>query len=317
MDLIWVQRLTVVDSYNQIKSNRPMVVTNLTIGIGNQLFQYATGLALARTNNQDFSYDALSGLGCGAEWEELPRYFNITHKSIQPSDLRSKSKFFYLTPVGSKVLRRYSWLNTPSNLIYRELDLRYDSALMQRKCSTYLLGYWQSPRYFQAIEDEIRCELRFKRPLSSIGQTLANKITATQSVSLHVRRGDYLSSRALSVHGTCTLDYYKRALDQLSRRVGSLEVFVFSDDIQWTKQNLCFPYLMNFVEHTTNKTADEDMHLMSLCHHNVIANSTFSWWGAWLNTNPGKEVIAPLNWYADNKLNAMTTDLIPSTWERL
>jgi hypothetical protein len=188
---------------------------------------------------------------------------------------------------------------------------------MQRQCSTYLLGYWQSPRYFEVIEDEIRSEFRFKRPLSAIGQMIANKITATQSVSLHVRRGDYLASRASSVHGTCTVDYYKRSLDQLSSRVGSLEVFVFSDDIQWAKQNLCFPYSMNFVQHTTMKTADEDMHLMSLCCHNIIANSTFSWWGAWLNTNPGKTVIAPLKWFVDKKLNAMTADLIPSTWERL
>lgn len=294
-----------------------MIIANLTIGIGNQLFQYATGLALARTSNHDFSYDALSGVGCGAEWEELPRYFNITHKSIQLSDLRIKSKFFYLTSLGPKVLRRCNWLNTPSNLIYRERDFKYDSALMQRQCSTYLLGYWQSPRYFEVIEDEIRSEFRFKRPLSAIGQMIANKITATQSVSLHVRRGDYLASRASSVHGTCTVDYYKRSLDQLSSRVGSLEVFVFSDDIQWAKQNLRFPYSMNFVQHTTMKTADEDMHLMSLCCHNIIANSTFSWWGAWLNTNPGKTVIAPLKWFVDKKLNAMTADLIPSTWERL
>jgi hypothetical protein len=293
------------------------IVSNLTVGLGNQLFQYATGLGLARAKGCDFAYDIHSAFGCGDEWDELPRYFNVSHRPVPLKELQRESWAFRLPAVGLKAVRKLGKLETFSSFFYLEPGFAFDPALDQRDRSTYLIGYWQSPLYFSKIENEIRREFSFKRPLSERGTELARKIASSTSVSLHVRRGDYLTSHASKVHGSCGIEYYAKALETLASQEGTLDVFVFSDDIKWARENLKFPHAMTFVDHTTGKTADEDMHLMSLCRHNVIANSTFSWWGAWLNANPNKIVVAPARWFADEAMNSQATSLIPSTWLRV
>ena len=133
---------------------------------------------------------------------------------------------------------------------------------------------------------------------------MAEKIAQPKkSVALHVRRGDYVTNKSTnSFHGTCTVEYYQKAVDELTKRIGSISLFMFSDDIEWVRQNLKFPIPTTYVEHA-DMPDYERMILMSHCEHNIIANSSFSWWGAWLNQNPEKIVIAPERWFNGNEKN--------------
>lgn len=163
----------------------------------------------------------------------------------------------------------------------------------------YFKGFYQSERYFVDVAGEVREAFAFHPELAS-EQTrrLAEQIKADAlAVSLHVRRGDYLQPSVWrNTGGVCCLPYYKRAIAEMQRRVGGAHFYVFSDDPEWCRANLPLNETAVFVD--WNKKADswQDMMLMSLCRHNIICNSTFSWWGAWLNNNPGKTVLAPDRW---------------------
>jgi hypothetical protein len=131
-----------------------------------------------------------------------------------------------------------------------------------------------------------------------------------------VRRGDYVTSpKTNSVHGTCSLEYYYDSFNLIEKQHKNSHYFIFSDDIEWCKQNLEFIKNKTFIELSANERDHEEMYLMSQCKHNIIANSSFSWWGAWLNQNPDKMVIAPKKWFHDQQIN--TNDLIPDTWIRI
>ena len=163
----------------------------------------------------------------------------------------------------------------------------------------YFKGFYQSERYFADVAEEVREAFAFHTELASERtRRLAEQIKADAlAVSLHVRRGDYLQPSVWrNTGGVCCLPYYKRAIAEMQRRVGGAHFYVFSDDPEWCRANLPLDETAVFVD--WNKKADswQDMMLMSLCRHNIICNSTFSWWGAWLNNNPGKTVLAPDRW---------------------
>jgi hypothetical protein len=144
-------------------------------------------------------------------------------------------------------------------------------------------------------------------------KTLLKRVSSNNSVSVHIRRGDYVSNpHASKFHGTKGLDYYEKAVERIAETVKNPELFVISDDIEWCKENLRLPYKTT---HIDGNAGFEDMHIMSHCAHNIIANSSFSWWAAWLNTNPDKVVIAPKKWFNDESIN--TEDVVPKTWIRL
>jgi len=144
----------------------------------------------------------------------------------------------------------------------------------------------------------------------------AQQILAKESISLHIRRGDYVSNvYTNSVHGTCSLDYYQQAVTLLESKLNNPHFFIFSDDLAWAKEHLSFIENVTFVELDVNIPDHDEMFLMSQCLHHIIANSSFSWWGAWLNKNLDKIVIAPKRWFIDETYN--TSDLIPDAWIRL
>lgn len=177
------------------------------------------------------------------------------------------------------------------------------------------MGYWQSERYFQDIVGIIRRDFSFQRPLAGLNLSLVKQIAETNSVSLHIRRGDYVSNpQAFAIHGVCSIEYYEAAIKYVAERVSSPNFFVFSDDMDWARSHLEIRHACCYVEN--NKGADSyvDMQLMSRCKHNIVANSSFSWWGAWLNGNADKLVTAPRRWFANE---TDTTDLLPSAWVRL
>ncbi len=192
-----------------------------------------------------------------------------------------------------------------------EPSLSYWSYFGQLKENSYLDGYWQSEKYFIEFTDIIRNEFSYKLPLSDENNEIAKHISQVNAVSLHVRRGDYITNAKNAYIGVCSLDYYQLAIEYIKRKIENPTFFVFSDDIDWVKDNLVVGAKSVFINHNKGAESYNDMRLMSLCKHHIIANSSFSWWGAWLNKNPEKIVIAPKQWFASDIKN---NDLVPINW---
>jgi hypothetical protein len=177
---------------------------------------------------------------------------------------------------------------------------------------TYLQGYWQSERYFSHFSRTIRTDFQFQEYNDPSFDELKSRIENENSIFLHIRRGDYLSNPStLALHGICSLDYYLKAVSIISSNISQPVFYIFSDDLNWANDNLSINFPHHFVEGNSGLYSFRDLHLMTLCRHSIIANSTFSWWGAWLNANPDKIVIAPRRWFANRP---QPTDLYPPSW---
>ncbi len=159
----------------------------------------------------------------------------------------------------------------------------------------------------------IESDLNYGQHNNEENQSMLDKIKSLNAISLHVRRGDYVN--LTHIHGLCDLNYYKRTIDYIASRVQNPHFFVFSDDIPWVRENLKIEYPFDVVDINDGKTAFCDIWLMKHCQHNIIANSSFSYWGAWLNENPDKFVVAPQIWFVEN--NDSFKDIVPKGWIRL
>jgi hypothetical protein len=248
-----------------------MIVTKLQGGLGNQLFQWAVTRYLSVKYNTDYKFELFYFQSMA--WElELNKFKNINiEEYIEPTTLKLVTDDFN----------------------FKEIE-----------DNSFLNGYWQSEKYFSEIDSLIREDLKVDDNLKNY---IINKypILTENTVSLHVRRGDYIKSN--NFHPIQSVEYYKKAYEIINDK--SINVLVFSDDINWCKQNIKFDNI-TYIEGEQNIT---DMYIMSLCKHNIIANSSFSWWGAWLNSNENKKVIAPINWFGP-QVNLYTGDIIPKKW---
>jgi hypothetical protein len=286
-----------------------MIIVNLKGGLGNQMFQYALGRHLAEKNKVELKLDTTS-LSKAKELGNIYRPFDLDAFNIKNEQA---------TPLEIQALRYpYGFISKFKSIferkILRKTFVTFDEKVLELKDGVYLDGYWQSPKYFEAIRDTLLTEFTLKTHLSPSGQALQDKILSSTSVSLHVRRGDYVANkRVLKENGICSVEYYKQAIGVMATKVADPTFFVFSDDIQWVKTNLPLPTNAVFVSDETI-SAPEELFLMSACKHNIIANSSFSWWGAWLNQNEDKTVIAPTPWFDTITYDA---NLIPDTWIQL
>jgi hypothetical protein len=174
---------------------------------------------------------------------------------------------------------------------------------------TYLEGYWQSEKFFPGLLKRLREEFRLTAPISDESLAMAERMRQCESVSLHVRRTDYLQVWYTSV---CSMEYYRRSVADLIARYQGVRLFVFSDDAEWCQRELRFPCPTTFVTHNDGATGQEDMWLMSQCRHHIVANSTFSWWGAWLGVDPTGETLAPDPWFTNPEMDG--TSIIPPDW---
>lgn len=294
-----------------------MITVKLQGGLGNQLFQYAAAHALAHQHRTAVAFDMSFFQNTGQTTDLTPRHFELGAFGLTPNlpPLRDCVAFGLSKMPLKKTLQRMMRRVYPVTR-YRESSFRYDPALFETtSVNTYLVGYFQSELYFRKIEDLLRQKLTF---ISEPDQVLAEKIRMTYSVSLHIRRGDYVTRPSTGqFHGLCSMNYYEKAVDYLAKKLDSIHFFVFSDDLDWARENLLLPNPVNFVEGHAGEDSYKDMQLMSLCRHHIIANSSFSWWGAWLNPAPDKIVIAPDRWFADESAQAQTQDMIPATWIRM
>lgn len=269
-------------------------------GLGNQMFQYSYFLVLKKK----FKYIEI--FFPENKWEhsggfELERVFNITHSPSIWEKLYQKG--FPFTRIFHILHKKYSGLN----FRFKEEDLHPD------KSFKYFYGTWQSEKYF-LYPDLIRKSFKFnEKNLSVKTISIANTLRGEKLwISIHIRRGDYLSENFKNGFGNvCDLEYYKRAIDFFNKKFENPAFVFFSDDIDWVKYNFYNPAYI-FVDHNIGLDSWQDMYLMSLCQHNIIANSTFSWWGAWLNQNPDKIIIAPKTWW-----NGIKDDVVPESWIRI
>lgn len=291
-----------------------MIVARLLGGLGNQMFQYAFGRALASRLGAELRFDASEFASSGARRYMLDPFNVGAPQFASAAEIRG---YVHAGRIGRR-LTDY-WMRTKpvaARRYYKEPGFHYDPAYLQLSDDVYVDGYWQSPRYFSAIEDDLRDEFTPKRALSDHSARVLEQIQRGNAVSVHVRCGDYLSRAATSkVHGICGPAYYASALQQIAEQVERPRLFVFSDDLAWTRDHIRFPAGTTFVEGNGTERAFEDMWLMSRCRHQVIANSSFSWWAAWLNPSRGKIVIAPRQWFRKSGID--TRDLIPSAWVRV
>jgi hypothetical protein len=289
-----------------------VIIVQLTGGLGNQLFQYAMGSMLASNNQCELKLD-LSTFET-YEWHEYSLAPFAIAAKIAGSRECAISKGENLSLLN-RILKKLS-NNQTNNIV--EQSLLYDSRYVNFKGSAYVTGYWQSEKYFKGIENKIREDLKIRIEPSASNKVLLDKIRSGNAVSLHIRRGNFVSIDFVNkVHGTCSIDYYQNAVNLISKKISNPVFYIFSDDIPWAKQSLSLNFETVIVDINDAKTDYEDLRLMSTCKHHILANSTFSWWGAWLNPSKEKVVIAPKIWFADEKLNGETADLIPDEWMRI
>jgi len=292
-----------------------VIISHIIGGLGNQMFQYAAGQALSLTNGQqllldlsDFSkYRLHQGF-------ELSQVFDVTVEKAEASTVREMLGW-RANHMAKKMLRcpQFGWLRGKKFVVEPHFNYWPDFFNLTADC--YLSGYWQSERYFKSFESAIRRDFTFRQLLTGQNSELALKIANTQSVSLHLRRGDYVSdSKTGKIMDACPLEYYHEAIGYIAERVEHPVFYVFSDDMAWVRQNLSVTFPCIYVDHNRLTESYIDMQLMSLCRHHVIANSSFSWWGAWLNSNQEKLVVAPRRWFRNG---IDDRDLIPSEWVRL
>lgn len=286
------------------------VVVGLSGGLGNQIFQYAAGRALSLRLGAPLKLDTSWFTG------QKNRTFALDPFAIAGETCTSRSLTpHWFKPFESKVSRRL-FTSRMGAKIFREPHFHFSASFEDISSPIFLEGYWQSPRYFQEATAHIQNDLEILGTVPSPCQAMLEAIQSSQSICMHVRRGDYVSSAITAkTHGTCSQDYYIQGITSLIKDMVSPRCFVFSDDPEWVRENVTLPCSMTVVDINSGDEAHWDLFLMSACDHFLIANSSLSWWGAWLGRNINKRVIAPRNWFLDSDKD--TRDLIPQKWERI
>ena len=299
-----------------------MIVVRLRGGLGNQLFQYAAGFSLAKHHGVPLKLDLYTYT------KHKYRKYELGHFNIE-EHLATREEVHRFT--GSNFLVRFlnkreNYLRCPG--VFAQPHYHFFEDFLKLPSPLYLSGYWQSEKYFLSIASAIRSMYTLKQPLDARNEALAAEMASGESVAVHVRLGDYASNQQYqSFFGTLDAAYYRAAIDHLMQHRSNLRFYVFSDSVAKAKSMFSDLPHATFVDHNQRDQAYKDLWLMSRCRHNIIANSTFSWWGAWLNANPNKLVVAPQKWFA-REFNRQalpvypvrlynTKDLIPASWIRL
>lgn len=297
-----------------------MIISKISGGLGNQMFQYAASLALANKIKTQLLLD-ITGYK-GYKLHNGFEIFSVFDKpySVDFADQKIICKVLGLqsNPTIGKVIKKYNldfirnkkWIIEPSLGYWSGFEFLCENQL-------YLDGYWQSEKYFKNQETLIRESLKFNGNLGEDNEVLLKHAGERTLVSLHVRRGDYTSATNQSIHGVCSLDYYRKAISYITEKIQNPFFIIFSDDIDWVRSNLSIPFHHEYAVFNKGANSYKDMWMMSLCDHNIIANSSFSWWGAWLNNNPNKIVISPKTWFASVKLQEQAWSLYCDNWIKL
>ena len=285
-----------------------MIIARLWGGLGNQLFQYAAGYALSRHKGVALLIDPLQ---CHLDKNrpyEL-KHFHVTGRPWTAEEEKHFDPWIRLARPADAATHRWAGFAKRhlSSMAARYLSYAadrhagYQPEVFDARGHVYMAGTWADQRYFASWKNDLREELRFTEQPDDENRRMLDRITGTErAVCVHVRRGDYVEiADTRERFGVCSLDYYRTAIEYLRARVEAPTAFVFSDDPKWTMTNLVLPCETVYVTHNVGRRNHEDLRLMMACRHFVIANSTFSWWGAWLSAAPDKIVVAPRRWSID------------------
>lgn len=286
-----------------------MIIIKIHGGLGNQMFCYIVYKKILLIGKEIYvdikdTYKSHNGY-------ELENIFNI--KTIK-ADINTS---IYYSDSNSNILQRVrrKIFGRRKTFFKEKIEFKYDNNIFNIDNDKYLSGYWQSIKYLEGIEDEIRKDFTFKNKLDNKNLEALNLINNSNSISIHIRRGDYFRGNNEKLFGNiATVDYYKKAMKIIEEKIENPVYFVFSNDMEWVKENIEFKCEANYIDWNVGEDSYKDMQLMSNCKHNIIANSTFSWWGAWLNNNQNKIVIAPKKWINKEGINSDEIELFYDDW---
>lgn len=292
-----------------------MITVKLMGGLGNQLFQYSLGRRLSIERGSDLILDLKL---VGRDYEDIYAHdFQLDDFDINAEVTDSSDRQLGPDEVRRKAVKGASMLSPRLSTMlfgeYRETaQYEFDPAVLNLSGDVTLHGYWQSWKYFDTIREELLSELTLKNGSSVENQRLESEIAVSTAVSLHVRRGDYVNMGM-----DLPPAYYRRALQRITEDLNNPTVFVFSDDMEWVRQNESevvpdSDIEIRYVTGNSIEDPHEDMRLMWSCDHNVISNSTFSWWGAWLNRKDEKRIVAPQSWFSQD---VSELDIVPPEWD--
>ncbi len=285
-----------------------MIVTKLMGGLGNQIFQYAVGRAVAERHGTRLRLDVSHyAQYAHRRYSLAPFRIEAELASAGEQELVLRSKPFAALPLTQPIPRSFF-----RSIVQPGLGFDFFPQIFEAGNHLVLNGYWQHLSYVEPVAETLRKEFRLQVPLTPEGEETRRRMEAGASVALHVRRTDYTNLTIPTQF--CGLDYYRRALAWIGQRVPDPVYFVFSDDLDWARTHLPLPASAVFVGHNDSSRDYEDMVLMSYCRHHIIANSTFSLWGAWFNQKPGKLVVAPARWIIGD---LQPPHLVPVDWTRL
>lgn len=288
-----------------------MIISQLTGGLGNQMFQYAAARALSHKLDMPLKLDISLFKQKSIRAYELHN-FKINETFATESDLSFNSG---IQAKFNRIRLKLGFNKFGDFFFYKEKEpFVFDERFFDRKEKIYLEGYFQNEKYFLGIKDILKKEFSLNNDELEGEDNVLNEILKHNSVSVHVRRGDYVSDKnANSVHGICSLDYYKNAIQAINKTIHNPVFFIFSDEIEWAKQNLQIDNA-TYVQGNDYKS-HIDLFLMSRCKHNIIANSSFSWWAAWLNNNVNKQIIAPRRWLKTTQYR--DSEILIAEWTKI
>lgn len=292
-----------------------MIYVKLKGGMGNQMFQYALGRQLAHQLGIDFSMDLTNLLDRDKGVDFVYRDYDLSIFNVKEQFLFApgwqRTVYGWKLPKTGKLLRK---LARKGKRYVRETDFHFQPGILANAQDNSLYeGWFQSPKYFAGIEDQLREDFRFQDAIIPESKELEQRILSTNSVCLNVRRTDFLKVDTLNA---TNLDYFLRGAAYMAERVDNPHFFIFSDDVEWCRENILLDHPVEVVNHShKGRRFGNYLQLMSLCKHFIIPNSSFAWWAAWMNTDPGKMVVAPKMWFTDVEID--TSDLVPEKWVRM
>ncbi len=289
-----------------------MKIVNIGGGLGNQMFQYSFYLAMKKNVKEKWSIDiSFFDLNNIHNGYELKKIFKIREEEVKIYNNKNIVKRILLK-ILREIGKKMGYVYTEQREISPIENLEY---INSKKRIVFFSGNWISEKYFLGIEEIIQKIFIFPKITEKENLDIKEKIELSEAVSIHVRRGDYLEDKIYSE--LIDIEYYKKAIEIIKSKIKSPVFFIFSNDIGWCKENLTFNDEVYYINWNNKEKSFRDMQLMSLCKHNIIPHSTFSWWGAWLNKNPKKIVIAPETWFNPKYCKIKTEDIVPNNWIKI
>jgi hypothetical protein len=278
-----------------------MIYTRIRGGLGNQMFQYAAARSLSKKYNTDLILN--TEYFYNTPLKDVKRKYQLNVFNID-KNIKIEAKINPIIKFIQKIFLKF---------FGDKIQIFIANLILKIKLSVYLNGYFQNEKYFLDIREILLEEFTLNKEINEETKKIKEVIEKSEAICLNVRRGDYLRPDYLKIYGICSMEYYNQALEYIKDRVKKPLICIFSDDPEWVKKEFKIDNVL-FTDNTTISEY-EQMYLMSLCKHNIIANSSFAWWGAWLNQNPNKIVIGPKQWLVNKTSEEI--DIMPKDWIKI